>query len=100
MSRFYANITLAGPSHGDLVAFLNETRRTAYVSPTGKGNTVLFHEDMGGQEELAASVSAPFQCPALLVVGYGNTILLYQLYVNGDAADAYVSQPHDEVESV
>ena len=97
MSRFYANITVQGPGQEELVAFLNNRGHVAYVSPVVKGCAVVFHEDLGSQEWIASELSAHFRCPALVVMDYGGTILLYQLYVNGERADAYVSTPHDEL---
>lgn len=100
MSRFYANITLQGPDQRDVVARLNAAHQVAYVAPTVKGSTVVFHEDLGRQEELAGALSEHFACPALLVMNYAGTVLLYHLYVNGKQADAYVSSPHDELEGL
>ena len=99
MGKFYANITLQGPPQADVVAHLNERAEAAYVSPAVKGAVVVYHGDMGVQEDLAASLSGRFQCPALLVMNYGDTVLLYQLYVNGEQADAYVSSPHDDLDT-
>ena len=98
MSAFYANITLHGPSQDDVVTFLKASGQIAYVAPTVKQNTVVFHEDLGAQERLAASLSGRFQCPALLVMGYGEAVLLYELYLKGERADAYVSSPHEGLE--
>jgi len=99
MSRFYANITLSGPGQEDLVGFLNRRGHGAYVSPPVKVAAVVFHEDLGAQEAIASELSAHFRCPALLVMDYGGTVLLYQLYVNGEQVDAYVSRPHDELDT-
>ena len=93
---FYANITLQGPEQDEVVAFLKARGLVAYVSPPAKGCTVVFHEDLGSQEPLAAGLSSHFRCPALLVMGYGEAVLLYQLYAAGERVDAYVS-PHEEV---
>ncbi len=59
---------------------------------------VVFHEDLGGQEDLAARLSAQFSCPALLVMVYGQSVLLYHLYEDGIQTDAYVSSPHTDLE--
>ena len=99
MGKFYANITLQGPPQADVVAHLKERVEAAYVSPGVKGSVVVYHGDMGVQEDLAASLSGRFQCPALLVMNYGDAVLLYQLYVNGEQADAYVSSPHEELDT-
>jgi hypothetical protein len=95
---FYANITLKGPEQRDVVPLLGARGIVSYVSPTVDGCTVVWHEDLSGQEQLASALSARFHCPALLVMGYGEAILLYHLYVNGDPADAYVSTPHEGLE--
>src|SRR5687767_12067056 len=98
MAGYYANITLHGPGQKEVVAFLGGSGQPAYVAPTVKQNTVVFHEDLGAQERLAAALSAHFGCPALLVMAYGDTVLLYELYVKGERADAYVSSPHEGLE--
>ena len=95
---FYANITVKGPGQRDVVALLGARGVAAYVSPTVNDCTVVWHEDLAGQEPLAQALSMRFRCPALLVMGYGEAILLYHLYVNGDPADAYVSTPHEGLE--
>lgn len=96
-SNSYANIVLQGPHETDVVTALNGAGRVAYVAGAG-ASTVVMHEDFDRQEALAAELSARFQCPALLVMVFGGTVLLYQLYVNGEQADAYVSSPHDGLE--
>lgn len=99
MSGFNANITLQGPGQHEVVDYLRAQSAVAYVAPEVKTCTVVFHEDLGGQELLAAGLSAHFRCPALLVMDYGGTILLYQLYTGGELADAYVSSPHEGLET-
>src|SRR4051794_19481711 len=99
MSKFYANITIQGPSQSDVVTYLNIRGVVAYVSPTVKTATVVYPEDLSAQESLASSLSTHFHCPALLVMNYGDTVLLYQLYVSGEQVDAYVSSPHDELDT-
>ena len=98
MAGYYANITVRGPAQGDVVDFLKKQGVIAYVSPTVKGCTVVWHEDLASQEPLAAALSSDLQCPALLVMGYGEAMLMYSLYVGGGAADSYVSSPHDGLE--
>jgi hypothetical protein len=100
MSAFYANITLQGPSQDDVVAFFRNQGVSAYVAPAVKNATVVFHEDMASQEPLAAEMSARFECPVLVVMSYGEGILLYTLFVNGARADAYVSTPHENLDLV
>jgi hypothetical protein len=98
MSRFYANITLLGPAPHDVAAYLKKLGAVAYVSSAFRAALVVFHESLSQQEELAANLSAKFSCSALLVMAYGETVLLYHLYRNGEKVDAYVSTPHDDLE--
>ena len=93
LSRFYANLTTQGPGQADVVAYLNAAGRVAYVSPTLKGCTVIYHEDLSAQEELAAALSRHFRCPALLMMAYNDTILLYHLYVERRANRRLRLQP-------
>ena len=98
MSGYYANITVRGPAQHDVVSFLKKHGVIAYVSPMVKADTVIWHEDLASQEPLAASLSADLGCPALVVMGYGEAVLMYTLYVNGAATDSYVSSPHEGLE--
>jgi hypothetical protein len=98
MSTYYANIALKGPAQHDVLAFLKAHGDVAYVSPVVKESLVVFHQDLSTQEDLAARLSAEFICPALLVMNYGQGILLYHLYQDGRQVDAYVSSPHGELE--
>jgi hypothetical protein len=97
MAGYYANITLAGPSAEQVFEHLRAAGGVAYVAGAG-GATVVFHEDLGAQERLAAALSAHFRCPALVVMAYGESILLYELYESGTETDAYVSSPHEGLE--
>jgi hypothetical protein len=98
MSGYYANITVRGPAQPDVVSFLKRQGVIAYVSPAVKGATVVWHEDLAGQEPLAAALSAELDCPALVVMGYGEAVLMYTLYRGGAPVDAYVSLPHEGLE--
>ena len=99
MSGYYANITLQGAAQEDVVVYLKEQGHVAYVSPSIRGALVIFYEDLSIQEDLAARLSARFAGPALLVMGYGQRVLLYQLYQAGERTDAYVSRPHEELDT-
>ena len=93
----YANITLYGPSQDDIVAHLKSRGVVAYVSNTVRNATVVFHEDLASQEPLAADLSEKFACPAIIVMTYGQRVLLYQLYLAGVTADSYVSEHVEEL---
>jgi hypothetical protein len=93
----YANLTLLGPAQGDVVAYLKQLGTVAYVAPSDRKATVVYHEDLASQEPLAAALSQHFQCPVLLVMTYAQRVLLYVLYENGRQSDAYVSEPHEDL---
>jgi hypothetical protein len=97
MPHTYANLTVVGPSQADLVAHLKRVGTVAYVSPTVKGATVIYHEDLASQQPLAAELSEAFACPVLLVMTYATRVLLYELYESGRQTDAYVSEPHEDL---
>src|SRR5206468_5872115 len=65
VAGYYANITLHGPAQREVVPHLTQEGHLAYVAPTVKRNTVVFHEDLGAQERLAGGLSRHFHCPAL-----------------------------------
>jgi len=93
----YANITLSGPSQEDVAAHLKAHGVAAYVSPTVKGATVVWHEDLASQETVARELSRALSCPALLVMTYAQRVLLYQLYETGELKDSYVSEHVEEL---
>jgi hypothetical protein len=98
MAGYFANITVRGPAQQAVVSFLKKHGVVAYVSPTVKESTVIWHEDLASQEPLAAALSCDLGCPALVVMGYGEAVLMYTLYVGGAHSDAYVSSPHEGLE--
>jgi len=98
MARLYANITLRGVSQNDAAAYLTDHGDVAMVTPESRGSIVVFHADLGGQEDLTARLSSRFNCPALLAMGFNERVLLYQLYESGEQTDAYVSWPHEGLE--
>lgn len=98
MNRFYSNITVQGCQSREVVSWLNEHGHVTYVTPTFRAGTVVFQSDLAGQEELASMLSGHFMCPALLVMGFAGSILMYHLYEAGERTDAYVSSPHEELE--
>jgi hypothetical protein len=96
---FYSNITLAVADQDAVLTWMRARGARALLSSGVRGAIVVFHEDLSAQEELARQLSAHFRCAALLVMGYGQGVLLYQLYQSGEQTDSYVSSPHDELEA-
>jgi len=98
MGSFYTNITVSGPSDADVISFLTETGRRAYVSPTHRGFTVIYDEACEAQDTdvlsvLAEELSAKFDCPALAVLNHDDGVLFYRLFISGVLRDEYVSAP-------
>jgi hypothetical protein len=93
----YANLTIHGPPQADVVAALKAIGAVTYVSNAVRNSTVVFHEDLAGQEHLAAELSQRLACPVLVVMTYGQRVLLYQLYESGEPTDQYVSEHVEEL---
>lgn len=93
----YANITLAGPTQAQVVTYLKSLGTVAFVAPSVKQFTVIFHEDLASQEPLAADLSARFSCPVLVVMTYATRVLMYVLFENGWRTDSYVSEHHEDL---
>lgn len=98
MASSYTNITVKGPEQADIIAHLRTLGRRAYVSPTTVGCTVVFDEASEGQDtellgSLAESLSGHFGCPAVAIIDHEDAVLMYQLYVNGEIIDEYLSVP-------
>jgi hypothetical protein len=101
MTGYYANITLYGAPRDEVAQFLAGHGDVAYVAPFNSGGTtgaVVFHQDLGAQERIAIALSKHFRRPAWVVMTFGESILLYELYENGEETDAYVSTPHEGLE--
>ena len=98
MGASYTNITLRGPNRDQIAQCLKQMKRTAYVSPTTDGFTVVFDEETENQDDadlmgLASQLSAAFECPALAVLVHDSDILAYWLFDEGTLADEYKSAP-------
>ncbi len=98
MGAFYTNITLRGPEQAQIVDFLKEQGRVAFVSPPIDGCTVVYDEQCESQDDqilfgLASALSARFSCPALAVLIHDFDILKYGLARDGKLVDEYDSCP-------
>jgi hypothetical protein len=96
MGNFYTNYTLRGPSQQAVAATL--AGRSAIVTRVQDGCVVVFDEqseeqDVGVIAHLASRLSRELHCPVLAALNYDDDILWYQLYLNGELADAYDSSP-------
>jgi hypothetical protein len=98
MGTSYTNITLRGPDRDQVAQCLKQMKRTAYVSPTTDGYTVVYDKANDNQDDadlmgLASQLSAAFECPALAVLVHDSDILAYWLFDEGTLADEYNSAP-------
>jgi hypothetical protein len=98
MGAFYTNIVLRGPDQGQVVLFLTQEKRLAYVSPTIDGFTVVYDEKSESQDEttlsgLASQLSEAFGCTALAVLVHDSDIFAYWLFEAGELTDEYNSMP-------
>lgn len=98
MSHFYTNITLAGPEQRRVVEVLRRLQWHAYVSQTTDGVTTVFEfASESGQvdviTELAADLSAAFECAALAAVHGDDGVLNLWLYERGLRSFRYSSSP-------
>jgi hypothetical protein len=97
MGSFYTNITLR--SHqARIIELLEREDRTAYVTPTTNGCTVVYDKECEEQDtdvlqELAALLSRELQCVAFAVLNHDDDVLAYWLYENGAPTDQYDSTP-------
>lgn len=98
MGNFYTNITLQGPGQDEVAEALGAMGRSAYVSPTLDGFTVVFDGECESQDNrvlkrLTAELTKRFGCAAIAVINHDDDILWYQLYKNGEPLDEYNSAP-------
>jgi hypothetical protein len=98
MGFFYTSVTLKGPTQEQVIAYLHERGRDAYVSPTIQGVTVVYDHACEGQDTdliqaVTAGLSDTFECPALAALLHDDDDFLYWLFRSGRLADEYNSQP-------
>jgi hypothetical protein len=98
MGNFYTNITLR--SHqARILDILEREERSAYVTPTVNGCTVVCDQECDEQDtdvlqELAALLSRELACVTFAVLNHDDDILAYWLYENGHLSDQYDSTPN------
>ena len=96
MGNFYTNVTTKGPAQGDLAAQLRALERSAFLTPTTNGFTLICDRECENQDtdmlaSLALTVSTRLACPAWAVLNHDDDVLWYQLYDQGKLVDAYIS---------
>lgn len=97
MGNFYTNITLLGPTRDRVVKCLESRGRTAYVSPTQAGFTVVFDRtsdetaDPAELGDLALTLSQELRCPTLAAAVFDEDVLLLGLYDRGSQIGEYNS---------
>jgi hypothetical protein len=99
MGNFCTNISLKGGSQADLVAALNANNRSAYISPTIDGVTVVYDELCENQDtdelgRLASDLSKVVHGRALAILIHDDDIFWYELHSDGRRVDAYNSEPN------
>jgi hypothetical protein len=97
MGNFYKNITIIGASQAAIISSLENHNRTAYVTPTRDGVTVVFDlqsDEIGEPVELgdiAITLSADLTCVAMAAAVYDDDVLLLGLYDRGVQIGEYTT---------
>lgn len=111
MGLFYQSVTVQGPTHSQLLRYLQQRQRSAWLSPTINGMTSIFDDDMSrdrnvarrferpahyrpgvtGWEPVVRELSAHIHCVLFAAEVYDGDYFYYQLYDDGVLIDEYVS---------
>ena len=97
MGNFYKNVTVKGPAREAILAWLRQEHRTAYVSPTLDGCTVIFDRRCDGEatpdelRDLTLSASKALGCAAIGAAVYDEDVLLLSVAEKGEARFTYAS---------
>ncbi len=96
MGNFYTNVTTRGPAQSDLAAALRNLGRSAFLTPTTNGFSVICDRECENQDtdllsSLALTVSTQLACPAWAVLNHDDDVLWYQLFDQSNLVDAYIS---------
>ena len=95
MGNFYTNVTTRGLAQSDLAAALRNLGRSAFLTPTTDGLTVIRDRECENQDtdllsSVALTVSTQLSCPAWAFLNQDDDVLWYQLD-QGKLVDAYIS---------
>jgi hypothetical protein len=96
MGNLYTNVTTRGQAQSDLATALRNLGRSAFLTPTTNGFTVICDRECENQDtdllgSLALTVSTQLACPAWAVLNHDDDVLWYQLFDQGQLVDAYIS---------
>jgi hypothetical protein len=99
MGLFYTTFTTRGPDNSAVVAALKKLRRTAFVSPTLDGYTVIYERKTEEQnfteiDRLGAGLSKAYGgAPSLAAALHDDDVLYLWLFRDGKCTDFYDSLP-------
>jgi hypothetical protein len=98
MGLFYSNLTVYRPERLQVLAALRRLRRSAFVSPTVSGHTVIFErvteeQDADEIERFGMEITAALSCVALASVLHDDDVLYLWLFDTGIVRDHYDSLP-------
>jgi hypothetical protein len=97
MGNFYVNHTVRAPQDR-VVAVLNREGRTAFVSPTANGYTVVYDHECDTQNtfaitDLGRKLSTSLKSPVVAFLNHDDDILCYWVFENGQLIEEYNSCP-------
>jgi hypothetical protein len=98
MGSSYTNIVVRGARRAEVVEYLTERRRAAFVAAAGDRLAVVYDAECESQDwslvqGLTATLSARFGSTALGALLHDDDVLLYCLYQGGRPVDEYNSHP-------
>jgi hypothetical protein len=98
MGLFYTNMTLFRPERTAAMAELRRLKRSAFLSPSVEGHTVVFdkaidEQDTEAIEEIGKLITKPLSCAAMTAVLHDDDVLYLWLFENGKLLDHYNSCP-------
>jgi hypothetical protein len=98
MGLFYANLTVVRSLRQPLVSVLRRLRRTAFLSPTVYGHTVIYDRTVDEQnpetiERFGCHLSQHLSCAALAAALHDDDVLYLWLFKKGKVLDHYDSLP-------
>lgn len=98
VGSFYTNIAIKGANRDQVVEAVMRMRRSAYVSPEGKGIVVVYDAKCERQDtkdlcDLSVRLSKSLRCTAWGVLNHDDDVLWYVLCSNGEYIDEYNSAP-------